>query len=119
MEDIIDFHGTELFRGDAEALKEIYKAIRKEYTTGRVGINEKRISYLGLGVYNLTEIPDIIGELSRLLRLDLEHNHLAQLPDTLENLPTLKALYAGSNPLDGKAKEMLERMKARGVNVVY
>ena len=142
MEDIVDFHGRELFRGDAKALKELYKTIGKEYNKDRVNISGKRVLSLGLCDHNLTEVPEVIGELSGLRwlylfnnqlaqlpdsigklsglqKLYLRNNQLAQLPDTLENLPALKALYAGSNPLDDNSKHMLERMKTRGVNVVY
>ena len=47
LKDIVDFHGRELFRGDAEALKELYKTIGKGYDKYRVDIREKgyRILY--------------------------------------------------------------------------
>ena len=99
MEDIVDFHGRELFRRDAEALKELYKTIGKEYDKNRVEIREKRVSHLGLYEYNLTEVPDVIGELSGLQLLELNRNQLAQLPDCIGELSGLQSLYLNKNQL--------------------
>ena len=50
--------------------------------------------------FDLTEIPDNIGNLRNLQELNLNGNSLDQLPETIGNLENLLALYLGNNYLE-------------------
>lgn len=58
------------------------------------GANELNLSSLGL-----TELPEIIGELSQLQRLNLSRNRLTALPESIGSLVHLKQLYLRGNRL--------------------
>ncbi|PCI75153.1 hypothetical protein COB21_05970, partial [Candidatus Aerophobetes bacterium] len=57
------------------------------------------LTALQLNHNQLTALPDSIGNLSQLHTLDLNGNRLTELPETIGNLSLLTTLYLGNNQL--------------------
>lgn len=53
-----------------------------------------QLKHLNLSHNQLTSIPDSIGRLTELHSLDLSHNNLSNLPESLKDLSQLKVLAA-------------------------
>ena len=67
----------------------------------------------------LTTLPPEIGQLTKLESLDLRNNQLTSLPPEIEQLPKLEILYlVGNTSLDATSLALVQRLKARGVNVL-
>ena len=57
------------------------------------------LTHLFLGFCQLTSLPDAIGNLINLEKLDVAYNALTSLPNTLGNLRRMKYLYLSGNQL--------------------
>lgn len=55
----------------------------------------------------ISEVPDAIGNYTKLAELDIDGNNIVDLPDTLANLLHLNILYAKGNPLNDHAKKVI------------
>ncbi|MFA5887565.1 MAG: hypothetical protein WC852_02550 [Candidatus Nanoarchaeia archaeon] len=146
MGDIIKLNGTPLCRNDYEALSDICKKIGKnpdtDYLSQIVTIENKRIVSLGLYKKELVRLPDAIEKLDALGQIDLganklgelpyfigrmkllkeiciDNNNLEILPASIETMTGLKMFFANRNNFDSTTKQMLERMKKKGVDVRY
>jgi Leucine-rich repeat (LRR) protein len=129
-----------------EALESIYSQIGLNvgnvYRNKRVIIRDRRVVDIYLEGHALAKVPEEVGKLAQLERLILsnnqlnalpdfiadfkslrmlvlDHNLLKSLPGCLESIDALKWIEAQNNPLDGKAKQMLERMKKRNLWIRY
>lgn len=71
---------------------------------------------LGLSVNSISDLPDNIGDLSKLEVLDLRDNNLADLPEGMANLKNLDSLYLEENILLNPVSA-LSRMK--GLQIKY
>ena len=85
----------------------IYKRINNEFefNNGEVSENTKTISKsilknsLLLSSYGSKELPDLIGNCTKLEWLDISQNELTALPESFKNLSNLKYLKCSHNQL--------------------
>ncbi|MFX1258163.1 MAG: leucine-rich repeat domain-containing protein, partial [Promethearchaeota archaeon] len=49
--------------------------------------------------------------------LELYNNQLSTLPESIINMTSLKNIYISHNPLDSKAKSVVNQLKKKGVKV--
>ena len=108
---VINYHGTPIIGRDYDVLMEIDKITGKipiisehdYYTFGfnTFGFKVQDDVIVGLGLYEkgLTSLPDTIENLKSLKKLNLSYNKLTSLPDTIKNLNSLKELILSSNQL--------------------
>ena len=61
--------------------------------------NLTQLTTLHLAGNQLTEIPEVLGNLTQLTELDLHENQLTEIPESLENLTQLTTLYLSNNQL--------------------
>ena len=64
-----------------------------------ISVNSGRISFLYLDNKNINKLPGIIGDLTKLVRLDLYDNNLQKLPYEIGNLNSLRTLNIRNNKL--------------------
>jgi len=62
-------------------------------------------------------MPPEIGQLTNLPDLVLAFNRLTTLPPEIGRLPKLDYLSIADNPLDAASRALVQRLKARGVEV--
>lgn len=56
----------------------------------------------------IKEVPEYIGQYTKLEELDLDSNEIIDLPDSMANLTALDTLYINGNPLSESAKKIIE-----------
>ncbi len=86
------------------------RAAKIEVLPSEIGQLTKLIS-LDLSNNNISSLPVEIGQLTELASLNLSGNQLSNLPSTFQNLKALKILDIRANPLVGVPPEVLERIE--------
>ena len=77
----------------------------------------KSIKELNLMENKITQIPETIGYMSSLKRIYLEDNELTDLPKSLLELNSLKYVHISNNPLNKEARQILRKLRKKGVSV--
>jgi len=62
----------------------------------------------------LTNLPESITNLSKLIDLDLSNNQITNLPESIGKLSNLTGLYLGDNPLETPPLEVA----AKGIKAI-
>jgi len=79
--------------------------------------NLTKLERLSLVMNQLTELPEWIGNLTNLIKLELNINQLTELPDSIGNLTNLERLYLDGNPWQKPVpKETIVKMIRNRVN---
>ncbi len=108
LEEFTSFRGTQIVFYEADFLQELETLIDKNINLiNKISDNinlgftvkDNYIKDLIVRNYNLTKIPDSVGDLKSLEQLYLDNNNLDILPDTIGNLTSLKILNLGNNSL--------------------
>jgi Leucine rich repeat len=85
--------------------------------TGLDAKGKLRVIELHLAKMGLTSLPDAIGQLSALRKLDLSDNSLAQLPASLSHLRALRSLNAYHNQLVNLPNQIGQMTGLTAINV--
>ena len=67
----------------------------------------------------LKTIPKPIFQLKSILFLGLSNNQLTILPDDLEKMSNLKVIFIENNPLEVGTKDIIDRLRKRGLEFHY
>jgi len=118
IDNIVNVNGAEIVRNDYDAVNALVPGYNFErlLEEGRIDLNEKRVSYIGLCLMGLGSLSSEIERLDRLEVLDLEENKLSVLPEELCGLPNLKGLWVVDNPLSDYS--VVDNLEAKGVEVI-
>ena|SRR3989337_2769848 len=83
MEKQIKFCGIKIHKGDREAIYELFKSVGrtpedfyKPDNQGRIRIENNRVHYIDANSLGLPSLPETIGNLGSLQRLDVRGNRL-------------------------------------------
>lgn len=113
-DEYIEFKGYEIPREEYNALEEIAAKTGKDIEDYEIGglrdkifvyeelsvkIRDNHITRLRVNKCNLRRLPESIGDLTRLRKLELYSNQLTRLPNTIGNLANLRGLALSSNRL--------------------
>ena len=105
---IVSFRGEELAESDVDILEELESLAGKELSeveevkdNTKMGFTAEnnRVSGLGLHICGLTTLPESIGNLKSLERLELQYNSITTLPESITKLTSLTYLSLGSNSI--------------------
>jgi hypothetical protein len=106
LEELVDFGGVELRRGDRDGIYELFESVGrdpeefyKSSNDGRIRIESGRVVYLSARDIGLEGLPDSIGNLGNLKEFYVSMNQLKSLPDSIGNLGNLKEFYVSENQL--------------------
>ena len=105
--------------GNLKNLKALYLDKNKLKTLPKEIGNLKNIEILYLDNNELENLPKEIGNLKNLKTLYLRNNKLNFLPRELKTLKNLEELSLWNNQLDQESKNLLEKLKQEGVDVIY
>jgi len=103
---IVDYRGEKLVKSEYDAITEIEKdtgaipiALQILGSTFGIVIQDAHVTALGLVGKRLTALPESIGNLTSLQRLDLSRNELTSLPESITRITSLQRLYLEANQL--------------------
>ena len=108
IEEFISFRDTKISFYEADVLKELetildksFNLIKKVSDNTNLGFTVKNSSIKDLVIrnFNITSVPNSIGDLKSLEELYLDNNNLGNLPNTIGNLTSLKILNLGNNSI--------------------
>lgn len=77
----------------------------------------KRSQFLHLSHCGLSSIPPEVFEMSDLVRLDLGHNEITEIPDEISRLTSLEQLWCNSNPLQKLSPELYQCSKLKVIDL--
>ena len=66
---------------------------------------------LDLNGNQIENVPDNVGDLTKLRRLRLSDNNITELPDSLATLNELKSIQIENNPLEKLPESLCKRWK--------
>lgn len=79
----------------------------------------KELIKLDLSGNGLAELPALMKNLDNLDHMDIGLNRFKSLPDVLLEMPKLKTVYCGGNPVIYEKDPVLKKLQKRGIDITY
>ncbi len=105
--------------GDLKSLKELHIGFNELTSLPESFGNLSSLEYLFLFHNNLINLPESFGSLKTLKTLGIEDNNISSFPYNFEDLQSLGELNIRNNPLSHQSKELLKKLREKGVKVYF